>query len=153
MTQTFIPYPDLTHSIEVLDTYTLAESRAAVLTILDVIHEKVSPVKPWEGHPELRKWLGHEPVLCEFGMLLAERTEQVSRMHVAQQGYRERIEEHFELATAGDYTLAKPDWWGLHDFHLAEKAALMRRAPAHYANHFEGVSMDIGPWWMMGRWH
>ena len=138
--QTFLPYPSYSESAAVLDNKRLGKQRVEVLQILNVLHEIKTG---WQSHPAVRMWRGHEPQLCEYGLVICEEW----KRRGFQDTCAEKIQWHLECATSGDYSLAPPSWLGDVEFHRAHQSNLLRKDPEHYGKHFPGVPDDLEYIW------
>lgn len=138
--QTFLPEPDYRKSAEVLDRLRLGKQRVEVLQILNALHELSAG---WQNHPAARMWRGHAPQLCEYGLIVCEVW--VSR------GYRdscaEKISQHMDWATSGEYNLERPPWFGDEDFHRSHQSNLIRKDPVLYGPMWPGVPNDLPYVW------
>jgi len=130
--QTFLPYPDYIESAKVLDRQRLGKQRVEVVQILDVLH-LVTPGARYRNHPVMDMWRGHEPQLCEYGITICE--EWKSRGYTDK--CQENIEWHLDCATAGEFTMDKPRWFGDMDFHKSHQSNLLRKDREHYMGYFE----------------
>lgn len=148
--ETYLPYPSLDDSVRTYERFVLARVRRSIPRILDIIHEVEGITQP-PYHPEIERWRGHEPFLCEYGFVV-DRVfkEEVSKLTrpIVSEYYSDRLSYHLECATAGEYTMVAPPWWGRVDIHIADQSALLRLDFDHYNNFFEGVSLTIPPFWM-----
>lgn len=140
--QTFLPLPDYQLSARVLDDKRLGKQRVEVLQILNVLHEIKNGVG-WRRHPAVRMWRGYEPQLCEYGLQVCE--EWKSR------GFKdtcfEKIMYHLECATAGEFNLEYPPWFGDPEFHFAHQSSLIRKDPERYGHYFPETPNDLPCIW------
>lgn len=155
--ETFVPYPSLEDSVK---TYNLTASRVvqrAILNILESLHEtRQQSVRLPDSHPEMVKWRGHEPFLCQYGYVLLEHIQNdvtvppisVSATARMRERYESRLAWHLDCATSGEYNMTPPDWWGYTDSHVAEQAALLRFDYIWFHRFFEGVDLRTPPLWM-----
>lgn len=141
--QTFLPYPSYPDTAVVLDRQRLGKQRVEVLQILNVLHEIEGTGKGWVNHPAVRMWRGYEPLLCEYGLAITD--EWKSR------GYKDtcadKISQHLDWATAGEFTMSVPPWFGDAAFHLSHQSNLLRKDPEHYGQFFIGVPDDLPYIW------
>lgn len=151
--QTFLPFPSLVDSINTLQGDELDATVLAVTTVLNVLHETLSPeiLDAYDGHPEVIKWRGHEPALAELGMTASTRLAHLDGlddllMERAEQEFA-LLEWHMRSATSGEYTLQMPDWFGNITFHQSEQAKLVRRNPEVYRPLFPTIDMKVAPVW------
>lgn len=130
----------------------LMHMKVSIPKILGVLHETLVDSHIYEGHPEVTKWRGHEPFLCEYGFVLYDHMRAFpGAAGAVGPEWRADVAWHLESATSGSYSLAAPDWFGVSDFHLGEKSALLRIHTAHYHNHFQGVPLDVPEFWTRGK--
>lgn len=141
--ETWLPYPNYAESAHVLDTKRLSKQRANVNEIMDVLHEINQESKYYE-HPVIEMWRGFEPQLCEYGLVCCEEWRKRSRKY---DKLADRIRWHMDCATAGDYTLDKPPWFGNLEFHLAHQSNLVRSDPDYYWKFFVGVPDNLPMIW------
>ena len=141
--QTFLPLPDFAESARVLDLRRLGNQRVEVVQILNIIHE-IDGKTGWANHPAVRMWRGHEPQLCEYGIVICD--EWTARGYT-DNACKDQIEQHLDWATSGDFSMAKPTWFGDPDFHLAHQSNLIRKNPTHYGRLWPGVRDDLEYIW------
>ena len=63
--QTFLPYPDLRVSCQVLDDRRLGKQRVETYQILRAL---TWPQYAWKNHPAVRMWRGFVPALVVYGL-------------------------------------------------------------------------------------
>jgi hypothetical protein len=75
--QTFLPYPDLKKSFEVLDYRRLGKQRVEAMQILNIL---LSDKKSggWVNHPAVKMWRGYEDALCVYMNMCIYRNKQYS---------------------------------------------------------------------------
>lgn len=137
---TFLPYPDYQMSAKVLDNKLLGKQRVEVIQILNAIHEVT---EGWSNHPAAKMWSENTAQLCEYGFAVCD--EWISRGF--QDNYRDKIREHLEWLTEGDYNMDKPFWFGDMQFHLAHQSNLMRKDAVYYGQFFGDVPADLPYVW------
>jgi len=141
--QTWLPYPDFQESAHALDLATLGIQREHVLAVLDVLHDSSTSI--FHGAPDrlVNMWRGHEPQLCEYGLVIAE---EYQRRMATDNKILNDLDWHLDCATSGEFSMDKPKWFGDIDFHNAHKSALLRTNPAFYRDKFD-VSRTLEMIW------
>jgi len=134
--QTFLPFPDLRVSCQVLDDRRLGKQRVETFQILRAL---TWPEYAWKNHPAVRMWRGFVPALVEYG--LENCHEWVRR------GYADTVAEQLVAWTGGDRPAgsALPPWWGLEQLHLSHRSALLRKDPDHYRPLFAALGHGDEP--------
>jgi hypothetical protein len=140
--QTFLPLPDFISTAQILDERTLETQRKEVLIFLNTLHE-IEGFDIYVGHQAVEMWRGYEPQLAEYGITLCE--EWINRYAVDH--IKADIERHMDWATAGNYALTKPHWFGDPDLHLSHQSTLIRKFPAYYKAFFPSTRDDIEYLW------
>ena len=135
--QTFVPYPDMRRSAEVLDDKRLGKQRVEALQIIRALTYETYG---WKHHPAVLMWRGYEEALGAYARAICEEW--------SERGYADTCAAtmHTDLTTAGIRTtrteeqLRKadklPKWWGDDNVHASHRRALLRKDPDHYARHF-----------------
>lgn len=141
---TWLPYPDFTESIAVLEMPELNRQKTDIIKILDIIHQNGSRYRGWEAHPAVSMWRGNEVTLCEYGLLTIE--ESFARGAVSDK-QKLKIEMHMEWATVGEYKMDKPYWFGDTHLHISHQSNLIRHNPPVYGVKFSDVSMNLPYIW------
>ena len=151
--QTFVPYPHVIQSLEVLDDKRLGKQRVEAYQILLAIYN-LGPVyddsgrntigfKPresrWSNHPAVRMWRDFDCGLTAYALasckIWTEREfrdslhSTISRLHAEVHG-----DDHRCNPMSRDIY---PDWWGNEDLHRSHRSNLLRKFPEHYAPIFE----------------
>lgn len=123
--QTFLPYPDFEDSARALDSRRLGKQRIEAIQILNVNRNGATG---WFNHPAVKMWRGYDQALASYGLYIC--TEWNRRNFVSNvDGFFEDI-----LAASPDWDDAfYPPWLGRADFHASHRAALLAKAPEHYA--------------------
>lgn len=129
---TYLPYPNYDQTAAVLDSSTLGAARGWTRFILRVVtgHEKA-----FQHHPSTLMWLGYAESLSNYGCALHD--------------------EHNRRGLAADPLIdfeyypeaVKPPWLGDRSLHLSHQSNLLRKLPAHYAQHFPKVSTGLEYHW------
>jgi hypothetical protein len=129
--QTFLPFPDLAASAEVLDDRRLGKQRVETLQILRAL---TCEGYGWASHPAVTMWRGHVPALATYGLTVVGAW--------TDRGYADTTAELIAEFThgAGPLTPAElhrsgalPPWWGNEAVHRSHRSALLRKDPAWYA--------------------
>lgn len=141
--QTFLPYADFAASAAVLDLRRLGKQRVETLQIIRAL---TRPTYGWQHHPAVLMWRGYEEALGAYGVAIvrewvgrgrADTTAATMREDLAAAGLRVPPRSQRQLARLKRRGL--PPWLGDEDFHRSHRAALMRKAPEHYGDHFDDV--------------
>lgn len=124
--QTFMPYPSLIESVQVLDTKRLGKQRVEAKQILLILSGKTTG---WKTHPAVRMWKGHEFPLTQYGIFACQEWKK--------RGYFDTLEKFFlDLQYSfrlGDFDKDLPPWFGNESFHASHRAALLAKNWKHYS--------------------
>ncbi|MGH3937463.1 MAG: MSMEG_6728 family protein [Pseudonocardiaceae bacterium] len=150
--QTFLPYPEFVASAVVLDNRRLGKQRVEAMQILRALtRERYG----WKHHPAVLMWADHEEALACYAMDIC--AEWVRR------GYADTCAASIcaDLAAADlpaprsqpELVTARqlPPWLGDERLHRSHRAALVRKDPEHYRNHFDDVEDDVPYFWPVRR--
>jgi len=121
--QTFVPYPDLRVSCQVLDGPRLGKQRVETFQILRAL---TWPEYAWKNHPAVRMWRGFVPGLVAYGV--------ESCREWTRRGNADSVLPQL-LAWSGGQVPEDPElppWWGLEALHLSHRSSLLRKDPAYY---------------------
>ncbi len=132
--QTFLPFPDLSLSLSVLDSRRLGKQRIEARTILNILLHPEDK-RGWRNHPAVRMWRGYEEALKLYYNLCLD--EWVRR------GYRNNMPP----APLDQEALVWPWWLGRPEFHAAHRASLLRKDPAHYSRYGWDDDPALPYWW------
>lgn len=132
--QTFLPFPDLSLSLSVLDSRRLGKQRIEARTILNILLHPEDK-RGWRNHPAVRMWRGYEEALKLYYNLCLD--EWVRR------GYRNNMPP----APLDQEALVWPWWLGRPEFHAVHRASLLRKDPAHYGRYGWDDDPDLPYWW------
>lgn len=136
--QTFVPYPDMQRSAEVLDDKRLGKQRVEALQIIRALTYETYG---WKHHPAVLMWRGYEEALGAYAKAICDEW--------TKRGYADTCATTIgaDLTTAGitpvrtERQLGKadklPPWWGDDAVHASHRRALLRKDPDHYRQHFE----------------
>lgn len=134
--QTFLPYPDVARSADVLDDRRLGKQRVETLQILRAL---CLEGYGWASHPAVTMWRGHVPALVGYGIAVVDAWvhrgfADTTRALIAEFVHPDAPAGADELATAG----VLPPWWGDPALHRSHRSALIRKDPVHYGAAFAG---------------
>jgi hypothetical protein len=134
--QTFLPFPDLAVSCQVLDDRRLGKQRVETYQVLRAL---TWPQYAWKNHPAVRMWRGFVPGLVAYGLASCE--EWVRR------GYADSVGPQLLAWTGGVAPQAYelPPWFGLEALHLSHRSALLRKEPEWYRPRFAAVGFVDEP--------
>lgn len=136
--KTYLPYPDVNKSAEVLDDRRLNRQRSDVVAILKKLDE--APASE-EDHPAVKMWRGNELFLIKYGMAVC--IEYQSR---GNQGMT--LEKIMEFQDQFDSSSSEPpEWWGNEKFHTSHKSYLLRSLPSHYRNFWPSITDELPLIW------
>jgi len=121
--QTFLPYPDLRVSCQVLDDRRLGKQRVETFQILRAL---TWPRYAWKNHPAVRMWRGFVPGLVAYGV--------ENCMEWSRRGYADSVLPQLLTWTGGEEPVDPPlpPWVGLEALHLSHRSALLRKDPSYY---------------------
>ena len=137
--QTFVPYPDMRRSAEVLDDRRLGKQRVEALQIIRALTYETYG---WKHHPAVLMWKGYEEALGAYARAICE--EWTNRGHadtcaltittdLTAAGIRTPARTEQQLGKADEL----PPWWGDDAVHRSHRSALLRKEPEHYGPRFE----------------
>ena len=141
--QTFVPYPDMQRSAQVLDDKRLGKQRVETMQILRALTYETYG---WKHHPAVLMWKGHEEALGAYARAICE--EWTKRgyadtcaatigIDLDNAGIRNPTRTEAQLRKANKL----PRWWGDDAVHASHRRALLRKDPDHYAKHFPDEPM------------
>ena len=116
--QTFMPYPNMSKSLEVLDSRRLGKQRVEAFQILNILLERTDK-KGWKNHPAVKMWKGYENALKLYFNKAVELW--ISR------GYKNNMK--FEKIKG---KIILPKWFGNEKFHASHRSNLLRKNKEHY---------------------
>jgi hypothetical protein len=134
--QTFLPYPDLRASSQVLDDRRLGKQRVETFQILRAL---TWPAYAWKNHPAVRMWRGFVPALVAYGL---ENCREWTRRGYADTVAPQLLDWSGGTAPTG-YDL--PPWFGAEPLHLSHRSALLRKDPAYYRPLFDRLGHEGEP--------
>lgn len=147
---TFLPYPNFSHSAQVLDTKRLGKQRVECLQILQTLakgpftcrHCKCTTsgsyapdfctsstvhywIKtPWYNHPAVRMWKGYENALVDYGMVIC--------IEWIQRDNKDTCADKI-LEFGDDKDMIRPPWLGNEAFHASHRSNLLRKDFTYYS--------------------
>jgi hypothetical protein len=144
--QTFVPYPDLRRTAEVLDDKRLGKQRVETMQIIRALTWETYG---WKRHPAVRMWEGHVPALGLYASIICE--EWTARGHADTCDLKIRTDLHdagFTDIPASQEEADLPSWWGDEAVHRSHRSSLLRKDPEHYRSRFEpGLPDDLEYVW------
>jgi hypothetical protein len=128
--QTFLPFPDLRASCQVLDDRRLGKQRVETYQVLRAL---TWPRYAWKNHPAVRMWRGFVPGLVAYGL--------ESCREWTRRGHADAVAPQLLAWSGGappsEYDL--PPWFGLEALHLSHRSALLRKEPQWYRPRFAAL--------------
>ena len=144
--QTFLPYPNIKQSLEVLDNKRLGKQRVEAYQIISAITGRPkldgTPYKGWVNHPCSVMWNKSVPLLKFY--------------------YNECIDEWVKRGFKNtmkkediDETIQYPNWFGNDKFHNSHKSNLLKKDQNFYSKYNWNVNFEDPYVWMdeMGKWY
>lgn len=140
--QTFLPYPHMKKSAQVLDRQRLGKQRVETMQIMKaLLVEGVG----WANHPATRMWQGYELALFRYQVAIVAEWKR--------RGYKDTCLEKTKLILLENRPgiakteLVFPPWFGDASFHRAHKSNLVRKNPEHYREFFPRVPDNLPYVW------
>ena len=136
--QTFLPYPDLRASSQLLDGPRLGKQRVETFQILRAL---TWPAYAWKNHPAVRMWRGFVPALVLYGV--------ENCREWVRRGNADSVLPQLLGWTGGEVPEDPPlpPWFGLEALHLSHRSALLRKDPAYYRPLFGDEPDDLPYLW------
>lgn len=131
--QTFLPYPDFTESVKVLDYRRLGKQRVETYQVLNILLERTE-TKGWRNHPVTLMWTGYESALQMY--------QNVTIQEWIDRGYNNNMS--FEEFDTDD--LIMPEWLGHEQFHQSHRSNLLRKDFEYYSEFFDEPD-DLPYYW------
>jgi hypothetical protein len=128
--QTFLPFPDLRVSCQVLDDRRLGKQRVETFQVLRAL---TWPEYAWKNHPAVRMWRGFVPALVEYGL--------ESCHEWTRRGHADSLAPQLLEWTGGRAPTGAPlpPWFGLAALHRSHRSSLLRKEPAFYRPLFDAL--------------
>jgi hypothetical protein len=117
--QTFLPYPDFVRTARVLDYRRLGKQRVETKQLILALTQ---PKYGWKNHPAAKMWVGHVPLLAEYGRVICQ--EWIDR------GYNDSLLPFF---SGFDDVTALPPWLGDESVHASHRSNLLRKDMEFYS--------------------
>ncbi len=136
--QTFLPYPDLVVSSQVLDSRRLGKQRVETFQVLRAL---TWPEYAWKNHPAVRMWRGFVPGLVRYGV---ENCREWTR-----RGNADTVLPQLLQWTGGEVPddPELPPWFGLEPLHRSHRSSLLRKDPDAYRPLFGDEPDDLPYLW------
>jgi hypothetical protein len=128
--QTFLPYPDLKKSLQVLDYRRLGKQRVEAYQIIRALKQGGG----WQNHPAVKMWRGHINALKLYYNYALD--EWIDR------GYKNKMEK---MPIHGK--VVYPSWFGRNNFHAAHRSNLLRKDPFYYGKYNWQEAPDLPYLW------
>ncbi|MEJ2267558.1 MAG: MSMEG_6728 family protein [Nanoarchaeota archaeon] len=118
--QTFLPYPNLKKSLNVLDSRRLGKQRVEAFQILNIILKRTDK-KGWKNHPAVKMWKGYANALKLY-------FNKAVKLWISR-GFKNTMKLE---KIKGKITL--PKWFGNEKFHASHRSNLLRKDKKYYSN-------------------
>jgi hypothetical protein len=144
--QTFVPFPDLRRTAEVLDDKRLGKQRVEALQIIRALTRETYG---WKRHPAVRMWEGHVEALALYAAVICEEWTKRGHADTCDATIRRDLADAGIAATDIPTTQDEadlPHWWGDDAVHRSHRSALLRKEPEHYRHRFEPDLPDDLPY-------
>lgn len=129
--QTFLPYADFTESAKVLDSKRLNKQILEGYQILKVLNNP-DPRAAWRNHPAAKMWRGHETILHQYVMAMAD---EADARGIKTDKNRENIKV-LRNVTQKFWGIARPEWLDninkINRLTESHRANLYRKDPEFY---------------------
>lgn len=122
--QTFLPYPDLKQSVEILDYRRLGKQRVETFQVLNILLDR-TPTKGWRNHPVTRMWTGYEEALKLY--------QNYTIREWIDRGYKNNM----SFEDVNYKSLIMPPWFGSEMFHKSHRSNLLRKDFFYYSKYFD----------------
>jgi hypothetical protein len=122
--QTFLPYDDFIHSVQVLDYRRLGKQRVETFQVLNVLLERTD-TRGWRNHPVTRMWRGYEESLKLY--------QNITILEWIGRGYKNNM----KMEDVDANQLVFPEWFGDTDFHRSHRSNLLRKNFNYYSEFFD----------------
>ena len=136
--QTFVPFPDMRRSAEVLDDKRLGKQRVEALQIIRALTYETYG---WKHHPAVLMWKGYEEALGAYARAICEEWSKRGYADTCAVTIATDLTSANIRTTRTEQQLRKanqlPPWWGDEKVHASHRRALLRKDPDHYRRHFD----------------
>lgn len=124
--QTFLPYSNFQHSVEVLDYKRLGKQRVETYQVLNILLDRTAS-RGWRNHPVTLMWKGYEEALKLY--------QNITIQEWIKRGYNNNMAYEIVDATK----LVFPHWLGDEDFHYSHRLKLAWKNWSWYYDKFDDV--------------
>jgi hypothetical protein len=131
--QTFLPYPDLIKSVQVLDYRRLGKQRVETFQVLNILLERTES-KGWRNHPVTRMWTGYEEALKLY------------QNHTIAEWMNRGYKNTMSFEQVNISSVIMPPWFGYDVFHQSHRSNLLRKDYNYYSEYFDEPS-DLEYYW------
>jgi hypothetical protein len=131
--QTFLPYPDLIKSVQVLDYRRLGKQRVETFQVLNILLDR-TPSKGWRNHPVTRMWTGYEEALKLY------------QNHTISEWMNRGYKNTMSFEEVDISSVIMPPWFGYDIFHQSHRSNLLRKDYNYYSEYFDEPS-DLEYYW------
>lgn len=121
--QTFLPYPNLIESVQVLDYRRLGKQRVETFQVLNILLDR-TPTKGWRNHPVTRMWTGYEEALKLY------------QNHTIKEWISRGYKNTMKLEEVDESSVILPSWFGKEEFHKSHRSNLLRKDQQYYSQFF-----------------
>jgi len=115
--QTFLPYPDFSESLSILDYRRLGKQRVEAMQIVNVLTGKRNG---WANHPAVIMWRGSIEALKLY--------HNIAILQWIDRGYNNTM----QLYEINYDILSMPEWLGDPRIHASHRGNLLRKDPEYY---------------------
>lgn len=147
--QTFLAYPNFTHSALILDNKRLNKQITEGRQILDILVHH--PDSRWRNHPAVLMWKGHEYSLvkyvCECYNEWYRRLEKELRKGSYNHKSYGWIGEHWDDIRKCTKSWDPPKWFGDEKFHASHRSNLLRKNYEYYSQFGWKEPIDFPYFW------
>lgn len=158
---TFLPYPNFSESVAVLDTQQLNIQRREAMHILNTLEAKKRGAEKlaWYHNPAVLMWEGHEEALKMYlNAAMAEWIRRGSSCNHEYVNYKLKSGSIrvlkgvdpvlvLECVSVDINDALLPFWFGNPDFHLRHKSNLKKKNFDYYSKLWPEVQDDLEYWW------
>jgi hypothetical protein len=138
--QTFVPEPDMEHSVRVLDRQRLGKQRVETLQIMKAL---AGLSKGWTNHPATRMWRGYEHALLVYQAHTVAEWKRRGYKDTCWEKTLDVYDQHFRQHEG----VSMPHWWRDNRVHDSHKSALVFKAPDWYSVIYPEVVGEYNYYW------